>query len=241
VQPIKTTGLVIRATQVGDYNKMLTVLTADLGKISVWAKGVRSVKNPLMPLCSTLCYSEMLLLSKGDAYTLTGGSVQESFYHLRDDVKKLACGIYFADIAGSVCEEGIPADEVLRLTLNSLHYLEKDKKTVDELKCMFELRLMSEAGLMPQLSSCVECGKEECTRFDPETGGAVCSACAPVGSLHISPEALKRAEHYVAGSLKHAFDTEAGQYLGELATVSEEYVKFHLGRKIKTLEYLKMV
>lgn len=241
MQPIKTTGLVIRAIQVGDYNKMLTVLTSDLGKISVWAKGVRSVKNPLMPLCSVLCYSEMLLNKKGDAYTLTGGSVQESFYHLRDDVKKLACGIYFADIAGSVCEEGMPADEVLRLTLNSLHYLEKNKKSIEELKCMFELRLMSEAGLMPRLTECVLCGKDECDRFDPESGGAVCRECAPAGALHITPDALKRAEHYVAGGLKHAFDTEAGHYLKELGDISEEYVKFHLGRKIKTLEYLKML
>ena len=42
MQPIKTRGIVLRAQNMGDADKMLTVLSAELGKISVSAKGIKS-------------------------------------------------------------------------------------------------------------------------------------------------------------------------------------------------------
>lgn len=239
MQPIKTTGLVVRATRVGDYNKMMTVISPELGRISVWAKGVRSIKNPLMPLCSPLCYGQMILLPSGEAYTLTGGEVIDSFYHLRDKVEKLACGIYFADLAANFCAEGIGAEGILKLTLNALHYLEKDKKELLELKCMFELRMMHEAGLMPCLDSCVLCGSQERTGFSPISGGAVCSRCGE--GIKISQGALDRAKKYFGESLKSAFETRAGEHLEEILVMAEEYIKFQVGKNIKTLDYLKSV
>ena len=49
-QTLKTNGLVIRETAVGESDKILTLLTPELGKISVYypaAKNIRSEKPAL--------------------------------------------------------------------------------------------------------------------------------------------------------------------------------------------------
>ena len=79
-QPIKVKGLVIRQVNFGDYDKMLTLLTADLGKISVSAKGVRSMKSKNRAASELLCFGEFVLSPpKGDVYSLSSAECIESF------------------------------------------------------------------------------------------------------------------------------------------------------------------
>ena len=65
-----TKGLVIRETAVGEKDKLLTVLTHDLGIITVSAKGIRSVKNPNIASAQLFCYSNFVLYKKGDYFWL---------------------------------------------------------------------------------------------------------------------------------------------------------------------------
>ena len=115
MQPIKIRGIVVRSTDVGDYNKMLTVLSGEKGRISIWAKGVKSPKSKMAAACSLLCYSEFVVTARGDNFTLSQATVIESFYHLREDIEKLSCAVYFAELAVSVCQEECGAEDVIRL------------------------------------------------------------------------------------------------------------------------------
>ncbi len=240
MEPIKTKGIVIRTTEVGDYNKMLTVLSPDMGKISVWAKGVKSPKNPMSAGANLLCYSEMILTHKGDAYTLTGCNILESFYGLRDDIAKLAACIYMADVAASVCDEGIQAHESVRLLLNAIHFIEKGKKSIPEIKAMFELRQMACVGYMPEIEECMACGADG-VYFDIEEGGILCSECKTENSVKISKKALEIIRLYFSPELKDAFYANAEDVLPEISKISEKYIEVHTGRHFKTLDYLKSV
>lgn len=80
-QPIKVKGIVIRQVNYGDYDKMLTVLTEPLGKISVSARGVRSIKSKNRAATELLCYSEFVLTGpRGEVYNLSQAECIESFY-----------------------------------------------------------------------------------------------------------------------------------------------------------------
>ena len=43
MEQIRVRGLVVRETQTGEYDKILTVITEEMGRISVSGKGVRSL------------------------------------------------------------------------------------------------------------------------------------------------------------------------------------------------------
>ena len=45
---IKTKGIILLESNMGDFDKMVSILTPDIGKIGCAAKGARKPKSPLM-------------------------------------------------------------------------------------------------------------------------------------------------------------------------------------------------
>ena len=241
MEPVKTMGIVVRSTTVGDYNKMLTVLSADFGRISVWARGAKSQKHDAHSSMSPLCYSEFVLLEKGDVYTLSSATLKESFYGLRNSVQTLAYAMYFASFADTVAPQGVEAVGILRILLNSLYFLEKRLKDSEDLRLMFELFALTEEGYAPMFDACCECGDGNAAWFDAGGGGVVCDSCRPQGSKKISEPARALMNFYTTASLKEALYYKAdAQTVKEGIALCEEFIKTHVGN-ISALDYLKSI
>ena len=58
---LKTKGIVLVENNLGDYDKMLTILTPGIGKISCGAKGARRPKSLLMAGTQFLCFADYLI------------------------------------------------------------------------------------------------------------------------------------------------------------------------------------
>lgn len=241
MQPLKTMGIVVRSVTVGDYNKMLTVICPELGKISVWAKGAKSPRHPAHACVSPLCYGEFVLSHKGDIYTLSSAALSESFFGLSADVERLAHGMYFASLAESISHEGVGEADTLKLLLNTLHFLEKEKNAPESLRLMLELRILSIAGFMPEVGSCSACGGSEVSFFDAVSGGARCSSCKTAASRAVSKSVLMLMDYYISAPLSRAlsFKGDAADTRKALA-LSEEFIALHIG-KIPALSYLKEI
>ncbi|MBE7025191.1 MAG: DNA repair protein RecO [Ruminococcaceae bacterium] len=239
MEPLKTTGIVIRTSHGKNSSLALSVLSPDMGKISVWARGARSHKNPMHSACTLLSYGEFILLPRGEMYSLTAASPIRSFYHLREDVEKLSFAVYFAELAGLVSGEGTEAEEAVRLLLNTLHYLEQDLKEPTDLKVMYELRLMCAAGFMPHTENCMLCGDEDAAVFSPAEGGLLCTDCSHLHPL--SPGALSLLCGYVNKGLKASLDATGGAAADELATSVEQFVRHHTELVPRSLEYLHKI
>ncbi len=239
MEPLKTTGIVIRTNRGKNSSLALTVLSPDMGKISVWARGAQSHKNPMHTGCTLLSYGEFILLPRGEMYSLTAASPLRSFYHLREDVEKLSFAVYFAELAGLMFGEGMEAEEAVRLLLNTLHYLEQDLKDPLDLKVLYEIRLMCAAGFMPHTESCIQCGREDAAAFSPQAGGLICSACAPLRPL--SSAALSLLRGYVEKGLKTALDYDGSVVAKELADPIERFVRHHTELAPRSLEYLHRI
>ena len=54
-------GIVLKETPIGDYDKIMTVLTAEHGRLSVFARGAKRLKSPLFTATQVFSYSEMTL------------------------------------------------------------------------------------------------------------------------------------------------------------------------------------
>ena len=110
-----TSGLVLRQTVTKETDLILTVLTPDLGKIPVIARGARRKNSRLAAACQLLAYSELTVYQKGAWYMLDEASTIELFDGVRQDFENLALASFFAELTESVAEEGSPAPELLRL------------------------------------------------------------------------------------------------------------------------------
>lgn len=221
---------------------MLTVMTPEFGQISVSAKGVRSLKNKNSAATSIFCYSEFVLKENAnDIYSLSSCEIIESFYSLREDIKSLAQAAYMADLAAHVAVDD--CSESLRLLLNAYHFLSKNDRDKDVLRCVFELRLLSEAGLAPSVVECVDCGGTEALSFfDSIAGGVVCKNCADEDEVEsISVKAISLIRFILEANLKDAFGVLADKrVVNEIIALLENFISIHIG-ELKSLKYLKSI
>ena len=254
-------GLVLREWQTGENDKLLSVLTAEYGKIRVCAKGARSVKSRIAPLCRPFTYANFEFYEKNKMRWLSGGSVTDSFFGLHSDIEGFALAAYVLEVADEITGEGVDGAEVLRTTLNTLYLIEKNKKPREIIKGAFELFCAAQSGLAPDLTSCRECGKEGSEGFclDVMNGNLLCSSClarqggtggaalAVVAEaaatrhvlLPLSPAVLM-AMRYVLGATParlFAFDLPEAEDLAFFSRAGEVYLLNHLERGFDTLQF----
>lgn len=239
-EPVKIKGIVVNSAPLGDNGKMLTVLTGQMGVISVSAHGVKSLKNKNSQGVMPLCYSDFVLNPKGDIYSLVSADVIESFYSLRENVEALSYGVYFSHLAAYTVGRSNPGEEELRLLLNTLYLISKYPERCCVLCCAYELKICEYAGIAPYIDSCA-CG-EEGIYFDTESGECVCALHRTEKAKKMSDSA-KRVFLYVQNAdMKEAlsFDTPK-EIAREVSEVIEAFMKSQLGRLPKSLDYIKKI
>lgn len=236
-----TKGLIIREQNIGEQDKLVTVLTADMGVIKAFVRGAKSVKSKKQSATGLLCYSSISLYMGKDAYIIDEAQPIEVFFGLRDDIEKLALAQYFAELAFELAPQETDANEYLRVILNSLYMLSNDKKPALLLKSVMELRLLSLSGYMPNLVACDRCGEFETPTmyFNFEHGLLFCENCASDEiSLPLELCVISAMRHIVFSKLEKLFSFEMPpEKLEELSFVTETYLKAKTERKYKTLEF----
>lgn len=242
---VTTKAIVLREAAYKESDKILTLLTSELGKITVQARGCRKKGNGLSAACQMLVWSEMTLSEFRGRWSVNEATVELEFRNLRSDLDKLALGTYFADVLDSIIQEESPADDLLPLLLNCLYALDKLDRPLAQVKAAFELRSMSLAGFEPLLDGCAICGREpEQPRLNLTQGILHCPECKEEAgegiSLPISPEALHAMRHIIACPSKKllSFRLE-GPALEQLGNVCEAYLLTQLERGYHTLDYYK--
>ena len=172
-------GLVIKECATGESDKLLTILTADKGKILVSAKGVRSLKSKNMALCRTFTYANFEYYERGGRYWLASGSINDSFFGLNSDIEALSLASYVVDVADELSGEGAPDELFLRVVLNTLYAIEKKLRPLEQIKGTFEFFAAVHAGFMPDVDTCASCKNpsSEALYLDVMNGCLICSDC----------------------------------------------------------------
>ena len=241
-EPIKVKGLVIRQVNYGDYDKMLTLLTEELGKISVSAKGVRSMKSKNRAASELLCFGEFVLNPpKGDVYSLSSAECIESFYHLRDDCVRLALGIYMAGLAGHLSPEDMATG--LKVLLNCLYMLQDMEKDFNLIRIIYDLKILKASGFEPRTNSCVSCEAEDGPfAFSAVSGGVLCRRCASLLGLKAdNSRAIEFMDYILSAPFTGAiFKSNVDSDTLEKATkYTESFISCHVTEQMKTLDYFK--
>lgn len=237
---IKTKAIVLKIRPMGEHDRMLVLLSKEFGRMEVLAKRVKSVRSKLSAGTQPLCYTEFCIF-RGKSYDIVNtADLIESFYDLRLDVTALSLASYFCDLTNFVSPHEESSWDCLRLLLNTLHYLEKGEHPPALLKAIFELRLLSLSGLMPDLTGCVQCGREAGSpmQLDPARGVLVCEQCAPGarGTLSLGEGTLRAMRQIMHAPERKLFSFLLGEdSRRQLAQVSERYVIVQIDHHFSSL------
>lgn len=194
---IKTKGIIISENNMGDFDKMLTILTPN-GKLSCSAKGARRPKSQLMAGTQFLCFGEYMMFKGGNTYTLNSSETIELFYNLRIDLDKLEYAVHITKIIGDVTYENQNTYKVLQLYLNTLYVIANTDMDLNFVISIFKIRLMCLLGFKPRLDKCVSCQSEELNYFSFRDNGLKCVNCSKqdTGTIEIS-KSTKNALRYI--------------------------------------------
>lgn len=154
---IKTEGIVLKETPLGENGKLLVFFTKEYGKISVAAKGVKKPGSSLVQLSQLFAYSR-LELYKGNSslYTLTGGTLIEPFFGLSEGFERISAAGKMSIVLLKVIQEDLPDEETLRLFLNSLYFISSGKRKPEFIKSIFMLKMMQYQGILPEVQEIEE-------------------------------------------------------------------------------------
>lgn len=239
---ITTKGLVIREQTIGESDRLVTLLTAEYGLVRAFVRGAKQMKSRKASSTSLFAYADFTLYRGKDAFVVDNASPIEVFFDLRKDIERLAAAQYFAQLAFELAGEEQPAPELLRLLLNALHLLCGGKKSISQIKAVFELRAMCLAGYMPNILACRQCGTYETPimYFDVDEGCIYCENCHKNGAVPVPRHVITAVRFICLTEPGRIFSFSlSAENMGRLASVTEKYILSRVQRKLPTLEFYK--
>lgn len=224
----------------GESDKFFDILTKEYGVLEVAVKGVKKLTSQNSAATQLFAYGRFCLNKRGNRYYLNSSEVITIFYNIRLDVEKFALAAYFSEVLLFVVQTEQTADETLRLLLNTLHFLSEGERSLGLLKSIFELRLLSDIGMMPDLVGC-----KRCAAYDGEIyliisdGILLCKNCLNRGDGVLLSGTILHALRYIALSdLNKLWSFKLAEpSVKLLCGVTESYLLSHLGRGFKTLDF----
>lgn len=240
---LMTDGLIIKQSNYKESDRMLTIFTPEYGIIQAAARGVRKIKNCRAASAQLFCYSDFeLYTGGGDIALINNSSIKDAFYPISEDITLLALFTYLADITISALGCYNPDANIMNLFLNSLYAAAYKNTKPQKIKPVFEMRLMSGCGLMPDIRQCSRCGKTENLNFFSISDAAVCQNCRINPDLSISPDAYAGLYYILFSASKKIYSFNASEeVLDEISSLSEKYIIHHLEKKFSSLEYYKKI
>lgn len=237
---ITTDALIIRENNnIGESDRFVTALTRDCGVIRASVRGARNLKSRNSTATQLLCYSRLTLYKGREKYIVDDAEPLNVFFKVRENLDTLALAQYFCELAAVLAPPEEPAEEALRLLLNSLHYLAEGSRPLPLLKAVTELRLLCQAGYMPAVAACAGCTAENGGWFSPVQGVLLCDNChGTVPAVPLSPSVLAAMRHIVYAPFERcfAFSLPEPEALA-LCDVAERFLLAQLGRGFNTLEF----
>ena len=229
----RTQGIVLRARDLGEHDRLVMLYTRDLGRVHAVARGARRLRSRFGGALELFTWGEAIGFEHPgrDLLRLDQFDIRRSFRGLREDLERLGQGARIVEAISRLTAERDPQPACCALLLRALRALETGPAA--RVPLAFALRLLDVLGHRPSLDRCVGCARvvgAEVDAFDPSRGGVVCRACGGArGVMAVSRHALgvlrglQRAtwEARLRARIPAAVEGEAGAVLdGYLATLS---------------------
>lgn len=154
---IKTDAIVLQTVDYKDNDKILTLFSPSLGKITAGIRGVKKPQAKLAFSAQPFCFAEYVLAEKGGRYTVTSAYLHESFFELRIDIVRFYAACAAAEVCRSILQENEQYDGLFIAFIECLKALSLSEEDVAETVISFLLVALRESGYPLDLSYLEEC------------------------------------------------------------------------------------
>lgn len=171
-------GITLQHYAVGEYDKILVLLTRERGIRRAIAKGAQRPRSKLGGRSEPLQSAHWWLAQGKQLDVVTQCETIHSHRALRGDLDRLLFAMHLAELVGACLHEDQPHPEVYDLLEGGLLALE-GAVSPELVVAWIERALLTELGYGPELDVCVRCGRELEGEigFSGVEGGALCSSC----------------------------------------------------------------
>ena len=239
-------AIVLRHSDWGEADRLVTLFTREHGKVRAVAKGARKMRSRKAGHLEPFTRVSLLLALGRSMYIITQAEAMDAHLALREDLTLIGYASALAELTDRFTIEEEENISLFRLLADSLRRLDQG---VDPLLTSryFEIRLLDLMGYRPKLTECVGRGEEiqpEDQFISAARGGVVCPRCAKdvPGVRPISMDALKYLRHFQRSSFSEASRANiAPPVQRELEAILNHYLTYLLERSINSAAFLQEV
>lgn len=138
-------GIILKRKNFGEADRVMTVLTDKLGKISIIARGVRKITSRRAGNVEILNYCRLGLF-KGKGYTLTEAEAIETFPKIKENLTLSSTAFHVIELADRLTVEEQPNQGIFDLVLATLKILEKNPRQL--FIRAYEIKLLRMLGFL---------------------------------------------------------------------------------------------
>lgn len=237
MEQLKFTGIVLKSVDYKEKDKLLTIFSLELGKITATLKGVKQDKAKLKFAAMPFCFAEFVATNKNGFLTITECYQIESFYGVVSNYNKSLTGFLMLEISCIIMQN--TPDERWFLTLISfLKELEYGNADSNILSLKFMLETLNKVGYGLSFDNCSECGMPFLNEayLNLNNGELECSTCSCANSLKLTKQQfaiLKLLNSYNVSQLASVKQRE--DVLLEIKNLLKQNLNYRLGKNINSL------
>lgn len=143
---VEVMGMIIKVMPIGEWDKRITILTRERGKVSAFARGARRTGNSFMGVTRVFAFGSFKLYEGKDSYNLHSADIKNYFEYLESDIITTCYATYFLELADYYAREYVREPDILKLLYMSLLALNKPSISNELVRRIYELRLMVIGG-----------------------------------------------------------------------------------------------
>lgn len=238
-------ALVIKEMKIGESDRLVTLFSREQGVIKAFASGAKNIKSKKASATSLLTYGSFTMKSKNGSLRIYEATPISVFFGAGSDIEVLTLSQYFCELAGEFAITGEKNTELLRLILNSLHFLTKEKRYPPLIKAITELRVAAISGYAPDLVACEGCGQFEDSVmfFMPQSGSLCCKECRVESrAIPLNRTLLTAMRHIVYSEFKNLYSFEIPELdAKELSEITAEYITMQTEHRFSTLDFYNSI
>jgi len=236
MEKITTKALVLRSIPYLDNHRLLTLFSADLGKLSAVAHGALSVKSKLRSASALFAGGEYVLSGRDDRLSVVSFCPDGCYFGAMDDLSAATHASYLCALCDTVLQPGQPAPELFSLLMEAMAHLCYGEHSPVLVFNAYLLRMLDALGYAPELNACRVCGANKGQpKFVPDKGGLCCHRCAP-GASDVSREALA----FLRGARSGAIGALTEGQAVALRALLTDYCHVCIDRKLRAADMLSL-
>ncbi|NUS42449.1 MAG: DNA repair protein RecO [Mycobacteriaceae bacterium] len=234
-------AVVLRRHQLGEADRIVTLLTREHGLVRAVAKGVRRTRSKFGARLEPFGHVDVQLHPGRTLDVVTQVHTLDALAAgIIDDYARYTAACAVLETAERLAgEERAPAPRLYRLTVGALRAIEEHRRAPALILDAFLMRAMEVAGWAPAVDECARCATPGPHRaFNVAVGGAVCVHCRPPGSATPARNVLDLMDALRRGDWDYP-DTVPAAVRTQASGLIAAHLQWHLERRLRTLPLLE--